>query len=59
MVCINQKTADALGLNVSALLAIADEVIEAMSAIGTKRHFAAPQNSVAIGCIADIVRHWR
>jgi hypothetical protein len=25
---------------------------------GTKRHFAALQNLVAIGCIADIGRHW-
>jgi hypothetical protein len=27
-----------------------------LSACGTSRHFAAPQNSVAIGCIADIHR---
>jgi hypothetical protein len=28
-------------------------------AIGTSRHFAAPQNLVAIGCIADIARAGR
>jgi hypothetical protein len=30
-----------------------------LSAVGTSRHFAAPQNSVAIGVTADIGRDWR